>query len=156
MAVQFRNLTTSWHDPIGQWPYEAVVTTIERGLVSDWRPVLVELRQHPFGRIAGYVSHYAKDPDDKAAGAFFAEALRRARLAQEERERGEVTSRIRAAIAATGLSQGEFAKRIGTSPSRLSTYVTGHVIPSAAMLIRIEDLASTYRARTVSENTPGS
>ena len=141
MVVQFTRLTTSWHDPIDQWPYEAVVTTMERGLVSDWQPILRDLRARPFGRIARYVTHYAKNPDDKAAAAFFAEALRRARVAQEESEREEVIRRIRRAIDATERSQADFAKVIGTSASRLSTYLSGQVTPSATMLIRIENLA---------------
>lgn len=141
MVVQFRNLTTTWHDPIDQWPYEAVVTTMERGLVSDWQPILRDLRARPFDRIARYVTHYAKDPDDKAAAAFFAEALRRARVAREESEREEVIRRIRRAIDATELSQADFAKLIGTSASRLSTYLSGGVTPSASMLVRIENLA---------------
>jgi DNA-binding transcriptional regulator YiaG len=141
MTVQFRNLTTTWHDPIDQWPYEAVVTTMERGLVSDWQPILRDLRARPFGRIARYVTHYAKDPDDKAAAAFFSEALRRARVSQGEKEREEVIRRIRRAIDATELSQADFARAIGTSASRLSTYLSGQVTPSATMLIRIENLA---------------
>jgi ribosome-binding protein aMBF1 (putative translation factor) len=141
MVVQFTRLTTSWHDPIDQWPYEAVVTTMERGLVSDWQPILRELRARPFGRIARYVTHYAKNPDDKAAAAFFAEALRRARVSQEEREREEVIRRIRRAIDATEVSQADFAKLIGTSASRLSTYLSGQVTPSAGMLVRIENVA---------------
>lgn len=141
MTVQFRNLTTTWHDPIDQWPYEAVVTTMERGLVSDWQPILRDLRARPFGRIARYVTHYAKDPDDKAAAAFFSGALRRARVSQEEKEREEVIRRIRRAIDATELSQADFARAIGTSASRLSTYLSGQVMPSATMLIRVENLA---------------
>jgi len=139
MVVQFRNLTTTWHDPIDQWPYEAVVQTIERGLVSDWQPILKDLQARPFGRIARYVAHYAKDPEDKAAAALFSEALRRARLAQEDTERDEVIRRIRRAIEATELSQADFARTIGTSASRLSTYLSGQVTPSAGMLIRIEN-----------------
>ena len=141
MVVQFTRLTTSWHDPIDQWPYEAVVTTMERGLVSDWQPILRELRARPFGRIARYVTHYAKNPDDKAAAAFFAEALRRARVSQEEREREEVIRRIRRAIDATEVSQADFATLIGTSAPRLSTYLSGQVTPSAGMLVRIENVA---------------
>jgi DNA-binding transcriptional regulator YiaG len=151
MVVQFRNLTTTWHDPIDQWPYEAVVTTIERGLVSDWQPILADLRERPFGRIARFVEHYAKNPDDEAAAAFFMEALRRGRSAQEERERDEVVARIRAAIEATGISQAEFAKRIGTSAPRLSTYLSGQVTPSATLLVRIE--AEGLKAATA-ENEP--
>lgn len=141
MVVQFRNLTTTWQDPIDQWPYEAVVTTMERGLVSDWQPILRDLRARPFGRIARYVAHYAKNPEDKAAAAFFSEALRRARVAREESEREEVIRRIRRAIDAAEVSQADFAKLIGTSASRLSTYLSGGVTPSATMLIRIENVA---------------
>lgn len=141
MVVQFRNLTTTWHDPIDQWPYEAVVQTMERGLVSDWQPILKDLQARPFGRIASYVAHYAKDPEDTAAAALFSDALRRARLAQEETERDEVIWRIRRSIEATGLSQADFASAIGTSASRLSTYLSGQVTPSAVMLIRMENQA---------------
>ena len=35
----------------------------------------------------------------------------------------------------------QFAESIGTSASRMSTYVTGKVTPSAAMLMRIEERA---------------
>jgi DNA-binding transcriptional regulator YiaG len=139
MVVQFRNLTTTWYDPIDQWPYEAVVTTMERGLVSDWQPILKDLRTRPFGRVARYVAHYAKNPEDEAAAAFFSDALRRARLAQEDRERDEVIWRIRRSIEATGLSQADFASTIGTSASRLSTYLSGQVTPSAVMLVRMEN-----------------
>jgi len=139
MVVAFRNLTTTWNDPIDLWPYEAVVTTMERGLVSDWQPILQDLRKRPFGRIASYVAHYAQDPGDKASAAFFLEALHRARAAQEQTERDEVVRRIRQAIEVSGLSQAEFAKAMGTSGSRLSTYLSGQVTPSASLLVRMEN-----------------
>ena len=146
MAVQFRNLTTTWDDPIELWPYEAVVTTLERGLVSDWQPILREISQRPFGRIARYISQYASAPDDPRVAAFFTEALRRAQHAQEDSERDEVISRIRHSLETSELSQADFAKEIGTSASRLSTYLSGQVMPSAAMLVRIENVgvAHTY------------
>lgn len=117
------------------------MTTMERGLVSDWQPHLAELREHPFGRIARYVAQYAKQPDDDAAAAFFGEALRRARLAAEDSERNEVVRRIRRALRSSGLTQADFAQRIGTSASRFSTYLSGQVTPSATLLIRMEQLA---------------
>ena len=151
MVVQFRNLTVTWSDPIDQWPYEAVVTTMERGLVSDWQPILKDLQARPFGRVARYVVDYAKNPEDEATAAFFLEALRRARLAQEDREQDEVIRRIRHAIEATGLSQAAFAETVGTSASRLSTYLSGHVTPSASMLVRMENTG-----RAVSRTVPAS
>ncbi|NHA01308.1 helix-turn-helix transcriptional regulator [Nocardioides sp. W3-2-3] len=65
----------------------------------------------------------------------------------EEDERRAVADHIRTTIAATGLTQRQFATLVGTSPSRLSTYVTGSVTPSAAMLLRINRMAK--RARTL-------
>ncbi|KAB2808907.1 helix-turn-helix transcriptional regulator [Pimelobacter simplex] len=59
----------------------------------------------------------------------------------EEDERRAVASHIRSTIDQTGLTQREFAALVGTSPSRLSTYVTGTVTPSAAMLLRINRAA---------------
>ncbi len=138
MAVGFRNLTVSWSDPFDLWPYEAVVTTIERGLVSDWRPIIKDLRERPFGRIASYVEHYVKNPDDEAAGALFAAALAKARKDREEAKREELAARVSRAISASGVSTTEFASRVGTSASRLSTYANGHVMPSAALLVRKE------------------
>jgi len=41
----------------------------------------------------------------------------------------------------SALSRAEFASRIGTSTSRLSTYATGKVIPSAALLVRMRSVA---------------
>jgi transcriptional regulator with XRE-family HTH domain len=45
---------------------------------------------------------------------------------------------VRHAIESSGLTAADFAASIGTSASRLSTYANGKVIPSAAMLLRIE------------------
>lgn len=50
----------------------------------------------------------------------------------------EVIPRI---VASSGLTQGEFARRLGTSPSRMSTYVTGRSVPSADLLLRMYALA---------------
>ncbi len=69
---------------------------------------------------------------------FFAAALQRARDTAETRERDEVALRVREAIARSGLTAAEFAKNIGTSASRLSTYASGQVVPSASMLVRVE------------------
>ncbi|WP_225983846.1 helix-turn-helix domain-containing protein [Epidermidibacterium keratini] len=40
-------------------------------------------------------------------------------------------------------SIAELARRTGTSRSRMSTYASGKVTPSAAMMLRIERVAGT-------------
>jgi ribosome-binding protein aMBF1 (putative translation factor) len=68
-------------------------------------------------------------------------ALARARRHAEESEREQVAAEVRDAIARSGLSRAEVASRIGTSRSRLSTYATGRVTPSASLMIRMRRVA---------------
>ena len=59
-------------------------------------------------------------------------------VAADAAEKAEVADRVRKAITHSGLTSAQFANEVGTSASRLSTYATGSVTPSASMLIRIE------------------
>lgn len=56
-----------------------------------------------------------------------------------------VVRRLDAAVAASGLSMRQFAHALGTSPSRFSSYRTGKVAPSAALLLRAERIAKALR-----------
>ncbi|MGB4688928.1 MAG: helix-turn-helix transcriptional regulator [Candidatus Nanopelagicales bacterium] len=49
----------------------------------------------------------------------------------------QVASSVEAAVQGTGLTGAAFAELIGTSASRLSTYASGKVTPSAALMLRI-------------------
>jgi DNA-binding transcriptional regulator YiaG len=138
MTLQFRNVDASPHDPVVTWPYEALVTTIERGLVPDWQPIFAEVMSSPWGKVARRIEQYLSYAPPSGTTALFALAIDRARSDAEWSERNEVASRVRRAIATSGLTAAEFAERVGTSASRLSTYATGSVTPSAHMLIRIE------------------
>lgn len=138
MSVRFRNVDASPVGDVTSWPYEAFVTVIERGLVTDWQPVFAEVRRRPWGPVARKVERIAATTPDVAVGRLFAMAVVRARADADRADRTEVARRIRAAIAASGLTAAEFAAGLGTSASRLRTYATGKVTPSAAMLLRIE------------------
>jgi transcriptional regulator with XRE-family HTH domain len=48
---------------------------------------------------------------------------------------------VRQLIRESGLTAASFASRAGTSASRLSTYASGKVVPSAAMMLRLERVA---------------
>lgn len=138
MTVQFRNVDASPADEVTTWPYEALVIVIERGLVADWQPVFAEIRRRPWGPVARRVERVCATTDDHAAARLFSLAVARARSDAEAAERAVVAGRVRAAIAASGLTASAFAVAVGTSASRLSTYATGKVTPSASMLVRIE------------------
>ena len=139
MALNFRNVNASPSDPVATWPYEALVTAIEQGLVPDWRPIFDELKVDPWGPVSRKIQRYLEYAPRDGVTVLFRLAINRARDNAEARERALVAARVRGAIEASGLTAGQFAERVGTSASRLSTYARGTVTPSAHMLIRILD-----------------
>jgi ribosome-binding protein aMBF1 (putative translation factor) len=88
----------------------------------------------------------AREPD--GASRLFRLAIDRARDRSERADRQQVAARIRAAVDRSGLTDAQFAERIGTSASRLSTYLSAKVTPSAALLVRIERTADDAAAHT--------
>lgn len=145
MPVTFRNVDASPEDDVRTWPYEALVAVIDRGLVPDWQPIFTELRRSPWGRVARRVEHYLSYREPGPASTLFALAVEHARAQADRLDRAEAATRVREAVDRSGLTKAEFAQLVGTSASRLSTYLNGKVTPSAAMLIRIERTAENAR-----------
>lgn len=141
MPVVFRNVEASPTDDVRTWPYEALVITIDRGLVADWKPIFDEVRRSPWGDVARRVERYLSYREPDGVSVLFQLAIDRARAEMESSNRAEVAARVRDAVARSGLTQAAFAELVGTSASRLSTYLSGRVMPSAAMLVRIEQAA---------------
>jgi len=56
-----------------------------------------------------------------------------------------VIQRLDAALASSGLSLRQFARALGTSPSRFSSYRSGKVAPTAAFLFRAQRIADALR-----------
>jgi len=142
-GLRFRNVDAEAADDVATWPYEALVATIDRGLVPDWRPVFAEIRRMPWGPVARRVERYLGYRDPDGVSTLFALAIERARKQAERADRADVVARVRAAVERAGTTQAEFAASVGTSASRLSTYLSGKVTPSAALLIRIERTADS-------------
>jgi len=150
MGLRFRNVDASPDDGVRTWPYEALVTAIDRGLVPDWQPLFAEIRRSPWGRVARRIERYLSYREPDGVSTLFALAIDRARTGAEKEERAEVAARVREAVYRSGLTNAELALLVGTSASRLSTYLNGKVTPSAAMLVRIEKAASTRGAQVAS------
>lgn len=108
--------------------------------LAEWRAALAPVVIAPW-------APYGDRLVERAAGCgpgvarLAAECQHLAQQLEASRERNLVATEIRRIIAETGLSQREFAAYVGTSASRLSTYATGRVVPSAAMLLRIQQIA---------------
>lgn len=114
------------------------MTAIDRGLVPDWRPIFAEIRRSPWGQVARRVERHLAVRERDGVRELFGMAIDRARADAERTDRDAVASRVRRAVAGSGMTNVRFAEHIGTSASRLSTYLSGKVTPSAALLLRIE------------------
>jgi DNA-binding transcriptional regulator YiaG len=141
MALAFRNLTITPAAPVSRWPTEAVQAALERGDLADWHRIVVEIRADPWGRTARQVEEVLSHSRPYGIAEAMEAVLARARERAETSERAAVAAEIREAVSRSGLTRAEFASRIGTSAPRLSTYVSGKVTPSAALMLRIRQVA---------------
>jgi DNA-binding transcriptional regulator YiaG len=137
MPLAFRNLTTDPSEPVANWPTEAVQAALERGDLADWHRLATEVGRHPWGRTARQIEEVLRYSRPYGVAEAMEMMITRARERVEQRERQEVAAEIRWAVDESGLTRAEFASRIGTSASRLSTYLAGSVVPSATLLVRI-------------------
>ncbi len=137
MALAFRNVDASPDDPVETWPFEGVLAALERGGLSDWRRLARAIAERPWGQVARYVEQAIRLAEPFGVTEIMTDVLTEARRDMEASERQEVTETVHRLVTASGLTQARFAAEIGTSPSRLSTYASGTVVPSAAMLVRM-------------------
>jgi DNA-binding transcriptional regulator YiaG len=141
MALAFRNLTITPDAPVSDWPTEALQAALERGDLADWHRIVVAVQADPWGRTARQVEEVLSHSRPYGVAEAMETAMSRARERAEADERAEIAAEIRKSVERSGLTQAEFASRIGTSPPRLSTYASGKVTPSAILMLRIHRVA---------------
>lgn len=137
MTLRFRNVDADPAAPPETWPYEAVVTAIERGTLRDWARLSRSVRADPWGPVARQIEEYLSYEQPYGVGPLLTRAIAHARRDAEAAERAAVAADIAALVTASGLTLSELASRLGTSASRLSTYRSGKVVPSATFLVRL-------------------
>lgn len=140
MALQFRNVDATPDDPVREWGFEGMLAALDRGYAEHW------------ARMAGAVAHDpeletvfedAADAAESTAAVKLVRALiTRARMSDRDR----AVERLRFAAQASDLTQGELAERLGTSRTRLNSYLTGKVTPSMGVLVAADRLAADQRA----------
>lgn len=145
MPLVFRNVNASPADPVATWPTEAVQTALERGDLEHWQRLTAEIMREPWGRTVSQVEEVLTHSRPYGVAELMETVISRARARVELEERRAVAAQVRDAIARSGLSRVEFAARVGTSPSRLSTYATGKVVPSATLMLRMRRVADRDR-----------
>jgi len=141
-ALKFRNITASVDDPVETWPFEGILAAVERGTLPDWRRLAAAIRADPWGPVAQQVLEAVQMSRPYGTSELLTTVIERARQEASQAEREQVAGEIRDLVARSGLSKLDFAVRLGTSRPRLSTYMSGKVTPSAALMLRIRRVAA--------------
>ena len=140
-ALKFRNITASPDDPVDTWPFEGILAAVERGTLPDWRRLAAAIRADPWGPVAQQVLEAIRLFRPYGTAELLEGVVDRARKLAVDSEREDVAAEVRNLVGRSGLSKQDFAERIGTSRSRLSTYTSGKVVPSAALMVRMRRVA---------------
>ena len=152
-ALKFRNITASPEDSVETWPFEGLLAAVERGTLPDWRRLARAIGADPWGPVATQVLEAVHLSHPYGTTELLEGVVGRARKLAADAERAEVAAEVRRLVGESGLSQHDFAERIGTSRSRLSTYMRGKVVPSAALIVRMRRVARRTSGRVnVSED----
>ena len=133
--TKFRNLEVTPDDGVDTWGVEGIGAAIERGQLADWRRIVATVRRDPNGHVAADLDEALDLTDGAGAAALLRTALDEARALGDS---APVVRQMRHDIRRTGLSLRVAARQLGTSASRLSTYLSGQVQPSAVFARRAE------------------
>ncbi len=116
---------------------------IETQGVTAWRRLLANVAANPWGPAAKGLAELARGAELTVPAQVIEDCARHYRGRAENAERLEVANEIRQIVATSGYSQRQFARHVGTSAPRLSTYINGVVTPSASMLLRMNKFAAS-------------
>jgi len=142
--LTFRNVDASPDDLVVEWPLEAIQTALERGSLKHWRRLAAEIRAEPWGSVARQVEDVLAYSRPYGVDKLMERVISDTRESVKRDEREAVAAEVAELVEASGLSRAEFAADIGTSASRLSTYLSGKVTPSAALMVRMRRLAAPH------------
>lgn len=146
MPLRFRNLDVTPDDPVELWGFEGMLAAIDRGYARDWRKLVNAVAGNPTLR---EVFDEARDAaESRSTVALLDEMLRQA----ERTPKQIALERLRDAFNGTRMTQGELAAELGTSRTRLNSYLTGKVTPSMDVLVAVEQIADRYRVPAWSKN----
>ncbi|HEY5840204.1 MAG TPA: XRE family transcriptional regulator [Mycobacterium sp.] len=140
--------------PVEHWPTTAIRSALETGDISVWQRIVVAIKRDPYGRTARQVEEVLETAPPQGITRALSEVLIRSRQHLEATERAEAARHVRSLVARSGLSQQEFASRIGVPTEDLVLYLDGRVSPPASLVIRIRRLSDRF-ARTRAQRPEG-
>lgn len=131
--------------PVEFWSTAAIRSAVQSGDIATWQRIAAALKRDPFGRTARQVEEVlgSGQPYGGISRAL-AEVLARTRAHLEANERAEVARHLQLLISRSGLSEREFAPRIGVPVDDLMEYLAGTVSPPASLMIRVRRLSDRF------------
>lgn len=145
MPLRFRNTTTATDAPVSAWGFEELLAAVDRGSLPDWQRIVSAVRADPRGELVETLREVFEAAEDSGVVTALRRSVELAQADADAADRRAVARRMTELVAASGLDQAAFARRIGTSRTRLNTYLNGRTTPSAAVLLRAERLTRSIR-----------
>lgn len=155
-ALKFRNINATPDDPVEKWGVEGILAAIDRGSLPHWRRIVAAVRADPWGVVAADLEQALELAEDVGVASTLRRVLTHTRDDVNADARAEVRRRLQVLLANSGLTAAQFAQRVGTSASRMSTYLSGKVVPSAALLVRCEAVSKRAAEGLASKGRPQS
>lgn len=143
MALKFRNIKASPSDPVASWGTEGMVTALERGTIIHWQRMIRAALAS--AEVYESLQEALEINQSRQAASWVKEQLRRAGWSDLE----IVAHKLKLANLESGLSQKEFAKELGTSASRFSTYLSAQVSPRAELVEKAIRLARKHSRNAI-------
>jgi len=134
----------STDEPVEFWPTSAIRSALDSGDIATWKRIASAVKRDPYGRTARQVEEVLQDAHPYGISKALTEVLDRARAHLEANERAEVARHVRLLMERSGLSEHEFASRVGASVEELAAYLDAKVSPSAALMIRMRRLSDRF------------
>jgi transcriptional regulator with XRE-family HTH domain len=122
---------------------------VDGGSVLEWRHHLAMIAASPWSPYPRHLVDLAGQADRPEVAEVVDRFTEVCREHNKEREREQVAEEVRKLVSESGVTQRQFAYWVGTSPSRLSTYVSGRVTPSASLMLRMARTSRLLQERDV-------
>lgn len=138
--VQFRNINVSAESPVDEWGSEGLLTAIERGSVREWSRILRAVDAAPGSELRAELDE-ALDLAEGGGADVIRLGISQIDASWEDR----VQQEARTAFFMADTTISDFAEQVGTSRSRMSTYLSGKTMPGAALLLKMQDVGRRRR-----------
>ncbi len=137
------------------WSTASIRSALETGDITVWQRIVLAIKRDPYGRTARQVEEILSTTAPYGISKALNEVLARARNHLEANERTEAARHVQLLLERSGLSEPEFASRIGVEPRDLAAYLDASVSPPASLMIRMRRLSDRFARIRAQQSAAG-